>query len=100
MYMAALAHTHLRHIGGLTFARYAFTSAASAAARLASILSASLPPVVPYPWPGPEPPNVLGGPPTLGGLDVLCCGGALSNVRPGCANASLSEEVEHKLPIV
>ena len=85
--------------GGLTFKRYAFTSAACAAARLASTLSASVPPVVPYPPPLLEPPSVRGGPPTLGGLEEDCCGGAELRVRPGWENASLSEEVEQRLPI-
>lgn len=56
------------------------------------------------PYPGLLPPNVLGGPPTLGatlgGADVRAWGGALSSVRPGWEKASLSEEVEQRLPIV
>lgn len=58
-----------------------------------------MPPVVPYP-PELDPPNVLGGPPTFGGRDEDACAGAELTVRPGWEKASLSEEVEQRLPIV
>lgn len=84
----------------MTFKRYAFTSAACAAALLASNLSSSVPRVVPYDFEPPVLPKVLGGPPTLGGLELdACAGGAELSVRPGWEKASLSEEVEQRLPI-
>ena len=88
----------------MTVKRYAFTSAACAAAFRASNLCSSVPPVappvVPYPPPLLEPPSFRGGPPTLGGREEDCCGGAELRVRPGWEKASLSEEVEQRFPIL